>query len=142
MIVISKGMYMKPIYFVAIISFVLGSLGYIILQFWIRPILGYQRMKHKVALNIKYYYRAKNNEDIGEKIKSQMKDWVKANRQNSVELSASYNENLPNWYKMLLDSRGESPIDASKHLMILSNTSNYDHAEKHIEGIKNYLKIK
>jgi hypothetical protein len=71
-----------------------------------------------------------------------MKDWVKENRQNSVELSASYNGNLPNWYKILLNSRGESPIDASKHLMILSNTSNYDHAEKHIEKIKNYLGIK
>ena len=133
---------MEPIYVVAIISFISGSFGYIILQFWLRPILGYRKIKHKVALAIKYYYKSKNDKDIGEKIKSQMKEWSKANRQNSVELSASYNENLPNWYKMLLDSRGESPIDASKHLMILSNTSNYDHAEKHIEKIKNYLKIK
>jgi hypothetical protein len=133
---------MEPIYFVAIISFVLGSLGYIITQFWIRPILGYHKIKNKVALTIKYYYKSKNNKDIGEKIKSQMKEWSKANRQNSVELSASYNENLPNWYKMLLDSRGESPIDASKHLMILSNTRNYDHMERHMKEIKNYLKIK
>ena len=133
---------MEPIYFVAIISFVSGSLGYIILQFWIRPILGYRKIKNKVALTIKFYYKSKNNKDIGEKIKSQMKEWSKTNRQNSVELSESYNENLPNWYKMFLDSRGESPIDASKHLMILSNTNNYEHAEKHIEGIKNYLKMK
>ena len=135
-------MYMEPIYFVAIISFVLGSLGYIILQFWIRPILGYRKIKHKVTLTIKSYYKSKNNKDISEKINLQMKDWAKANRQNSVELSASYNENLPNWYKMLLDSRGESPIDVSKHLMILSNTSNYDHMEKHMKEIKNYLKIR
>ena len=133
---------MEPIYFVAIISFVSGSLGYIIIQFWIRPILGYQKIKNKVALTIKCYYESKDNEDIGEKIKLQMKEWAKANRQNSVELSASYNANLPNWYKMLLDSRGESPIDASKHLMILSNTRNYDHMEKHMKEIKNYLKIK
>ena len=133
---------MEPIYFVAIISFVLGSLGYIILQFWIRPILGYRKIKNKVALTVRDYYKSKNNKDIGEKIKSQMKEWSKANRQNSVELSANYNGNLPNWYKMLLDSRGESPIDASKHLMILSNTSNCDHAEKHMKEIKNYLKIK
>ena len=135
---------MKPIYFVAIISFVSGFLGYIILQFWIRPILGYQKIKNKVALIIKYYYKSKNNKDIGEKIKLQMKEkeWGKANRQNSIELSASYNENLPNWYKMLLDSRGEAPIDASKHLMMLSNTRNYDHMGKHIKKIKNYLKIK
>jgi hypothetical protein len=133
---------MKPIYIVAIISFISGSFGYIILQFWVRPILGYKKIKNKVALTIKYYYKSKNNKDTGEKIKSQMKEWSKVNRQNSVELSASYNENLPNWYKMLLDSRGESPIDASKHLMILSNTSNYDHMEKHMKEIKNYLKIK
>ncbi len=133
---------MEPIYFVAIISFISGSFGYIILQFWIRPILGYKKIKNKVALTIKYYYKSKDDKDIGEKIKSQMKEWSKANRQNSVELSASYNENLPNWYKMLLDSRGESPIDASRHLMVLSNIRNYDHAEKHIEGIKKYLKIK
>ena len=133
---------MESIYFVAIISFVSGALGYIILKFWIRPILGYRKIKHKVKLTIKYYYKSKNNKDIGEKIKSQMKEWDKENRQNSVELSASFNENLPNWYKMLLETRGESPIDASKHLMILSNTRNQDHAEKHIKEIKNYLKIK
>ncbi|MEA1900295.1 MAG: hypothetical protein U9N47_05955, partial [Thermodesulfobacteriota bacterium] len=133
---------MEPIYFVAIISFISGSFGYIILQFWVRPILGYRKIKNKVALTIKYYNKSKDDKDIGEKIKSQMKEWSKANRQNSVELSASYNENLPNWYKMLLDSRGESPIDASRHLMVLSNIRNYYHAEKHIEGIKKYLKIK
>ena len=132
---------MKPIYFVAIISFVSGFLGYIIVQLWIRPILGYQRIKNKVALTIRDYNKFRNNEDVGEKINSQ-KDWVKVNRQNSVELSESYNGNLPVWYKILLKSRGESPIDASKHLMTLSNTHNYDHMEKHIEGIKNYLKIK
>jgi hypothetical protein len=133
---------MKPIYVVAIISFVSGFLGYIILQLWIRPILGYKKIKNKVALNIKYYNNSKNNKDIGEKIKSQMKEWSKANRQNSVELSESYNGNLPVWYKILLKSRGESPVDASKHLMILSNTRNYDHMKKHMKEIKNYLKIK
>ena len=133
---------MESIYVVAIISFVAGAFGYIIIQFWIRPISGYQKIKNKVTLTIKYYSKSKDNDFIDKKIKSQMKKWNKANRQSSVELSASYNENLPNWYKMLLDSRGESPIDASKHLMILSNTSNYDHMEKHIEEIKNYLKIK
>ena len=40
---------MKPIYFIAIISFISGALGYIIVQFWIRPILGYQRLKNKVT---------------------------------------------------------------------------------------------
>jgi len=133
---------MEPIYFVATISFISGALGYIIVQFWIRPILGYRKTKNKIALTIKYYYKSKDNENIGEKIKLQMKDWVKANRKNSVELSSSYNENLPNWYKIILDSRGESPIDASNHLMILSNTRNYDHMEKHMKEIKNYLKIK
>ena len=133
---------MEPIYFVAIISFVAGSLGYIIIQFWIRPISGYRKIKNKITLTIKYYSKSKDNENIDKKINSQMKEWNKANRQSSVELSASYNENLPNWYKMLLDSRGESPIDASRHLMILSNTSNYDHMEQHIKEIKAHLKIK
>ena len=133
---------MESIYVVAIISFVAGAFGYIIIQFWIRPISGYRKIKNKVALTIKYYSKSKNNKNIDKKIELQMKEWNKANKQSSVELSASYNENLPNWYKMLLDSRGESPIDASKHLMILSNTNNYDHMEKHIEEIKNYLKIK
>ena len=132
---------MEPIYFVAIISFVAGAFGYIIIQLWIRPISGYRKIKNKVALTIKYYSKSKNNKNIDKKIELQMKEWNKANKQSSVELSASYNEILPNWYKMLLDSRGESPIDASKHLMILSNTRNYDHMEKHIEKIKNYLKI-
>jgi len=43
---------MKPIYFMAIISFVSGFLGYIILQLWIRPILGYKKIKNLSFLKV------------------------------------------------------------------------------------------
>jgi len=132
---------MEPIYIVAIISFVFGVFGYIITQFWLRPILRYRELKRRVASDLTGYAIAETVEGADKETGRQTKDRLAAIRRYSDELSSSYSYDLPPWYRLVLHQRGESPVEASKHLMKLSNTRNPEHAEKHVEKIKACLKI-
>ena len=128
---------MEPIYIVAFISFVLGAMGYTIVHFWLRPILKYQKIKRSVITALLNYM-----DEQGVKAeKKPMEEMQSDIRRYSVEMSDCHSFDLPRWYKLLLHQRGESPADASKHLMKLSGTRKAEHAVKHVEKIKEYLKI-
>ena len=132
---------MEPIYIVASISFLLGVFGYIITQFWIRPILRYRTIKHRIASDLKWYLEAQKQE-IKEKIaQEQIKARVEIIRGHCVELTDSFSYDLPHWYKLLLESRHESPINASKHLLALTNIRNSEHADRRLEKINNSLNL-
>jgi len=133
---------MEPIYLVALLSFIIGCLGYIIVQFWILPVIRYKRIKRKISKTILGYSEATTSERKGGKSGPPSQDIMKSLRQCSVELSEIYNNDLPHWYKMVLANRNETPIDASKYLMTLGNIRNGFHAEKHLHEIKTDLKIK
>ena len=133
---------MEPIYIVAIISFAFGVFGYIITQFWLRPILRYRELKRRVASDLAGYVIAETVEGADKKTDRRTKDRPAAIRRHSDELSSSYSYDLPPWYRLVLQRRGESPVEASKHLMKLSNTRNSEHAERQVEKIKAVLKIK
>ena len=133
---------MEPIYLVALLSFIAGCLGYIIVQFWILPVIRYKRIKRKISKTILDYSEATTSERKDATPGAPFRDIMKSIRQCSVELSEIYNNDLPHWYKMILANRSETPIDASKHLMALGNIRNGNHAEKHLHEIKTDLKIK
>jgi hypothetical protein len=132
---------MEPIYIVAMISFAFGAFGYIITQFWLRPILRYRQLKQQVASDLTGYAIAETVDGADKKADRQAKDWLAAIRRHSDELSSSYSYDLPPWYRLVLQRRGESPVEASKHLMKLSNTRNPEHAKGHVEKIKACLMI-
>ncbi len=133
---------MEPIYIVAFISFLVGVFGYIITQFWIRPISRYREVKHRIASDLKWYLEAQKNE-IKDKIDpEQIGGRVEIIRSHCAELTDCFSDDLPHWYKLLLESRHESPIDASKHLLALANIRNSEHADRRLEKITNSLKIK
>ena len=132
---------MEPIYIVAIISFFFGIFGYVITQFWLRPILRYRQLKRQVASDLAGYAMAETIEGGDKKRGQQTRDRLAAIRQHSDELSSSYSYDLPPWYRLVLQRRGESPVEASKQLMKLSNTRNPEHAEGHVGKIRACLKI-
>ncbi len=128
---------MEPIYLASLISFVVGALGYIIIQFWIRPILKFRKIKKKIIALLNTFNPTTNSESQGRNT-----DRSKILRQYSIELSDCYNIDLPYWYKLRLDSRKESPVEASRHLMSLANITRHKDAEKHIDKINFYLNQK
>jgi hypothetical protein len=133
---------MEPMYIVAIISFLLGVFGYIITQFWIRPILRYRQIKDRIAADLKWYLEAQKLEIKDKIAQEQFRAKVEIIRGYCTALTDCFSYDLPPWYKLLLESRHESPIDASKHLMALANIRNVEHADRRLEKIKKSLQIK
>jgi hypothetical protein len=132
---------MEPIYIVAIISFLLGVFGYIITQFWMRPILRYRKIKHRIASDLKWYLEAQGQEIKDKNAQKQFKAKGEIIRGYCTVLTDSFSDDLPHWYKLLLESRHESPMDASKHLMALANIRNAEHAQNRLNQITDSLNL-
>ncbi len=130
---------MEAIYWGAITGFIIGTFGYTMVKFVIQPIFKYKKIKRKIILNLKTYLNNVYNERELPVVDERANGSAQALRESSSELNSCYDYTLPNWYKLLIKSRGESPDDASKHLMLLSSTRNYEHAQARTEKIRQTL---
>jgi hypothetical protein len=129
---------MKSITIAAIIGFCLGSAGYIIFRFWLLPIRRYQQIKDQIAESIRDHELKLSNEKTFKLSPDQSKICYKQ----AVALTDSYYDDLPHWYRMVLNNRKEYPESASKNLKALaSNNRNPDHARSRIYNIKNNLNL-
>ena len=133
---------MGAIYAGAIVGFILGLAGFIITRFWVMPIWRYRKIKAATAANVDNFCCLLDNTTAQENSKEQLKAIRKSLRQQAADLASAYNEILPYWYKLLLESRPESPVEASAHLMALSNIHQHNHALNRAQKIKHHLKIK
>ena len=133
---------MEPIYIAALLSFILGLLGYIIIRFWILPIGRYSRIKRRLAsdigalLDMLQSERPQNNESL------QMQDRGVSVRRHCSDLISIYQNDLPYWYRLYLESKKEQPLEAAKFSMRLANTRKPEHALRQAGEIKRLLRIK
>ncbi len=127
---------MNPLVSGAIAGFILGLIGFIIVQFWIRPILGYRKIKGRIASNLRRLEKNVQQDGAGNLLSDEMKTSC---RTLSAALSKSYSETLPGWYKIALGNRREDPMEACGHLMTLSNIREPGHAEKRAAKLKKSL---
>lgn len=132
---------MEPLHIVALISFVSGALGYIILKFWIRPILGYRKLRRRILSDLRDFDPAESSKDaaVGS---GRKKEWETAIRTLGAELTDHYNYDLPRWYRMVLQQRGENPVEASKHLLKLPSTPRGEDAKRQLEKVRACLGVK
>jgi hypothetical protein len=114
-------------------SFLAGMFGYIILRFWAMPIGRYRRTKAQAEDALTAVLAADG--------KTEMADAKKACRVAADRLSELYTVDLPPWYRMVLDQRGETPVQAAKELMTLSNTRDPDHQIVLTEAIRKSLAL-
>ena len=129
---------MELIYAAAFVSFVLGATSYIIIRFWVLPIYRYRKRKQAVAATLSRYQatrgaRGSDGVPFG--------DLSATLRKQAAQLSDSFELEVPHWYRMLLNSRGESPAEAVRLLTKMSNTKNTDHIEKQMDRIIDALKL-
>lgn len=123
-----------------LVSFLVGSFGYIIVHFWIRPISRYRTLRKQVIQHLADYLNSFDQADEGENFHG-IVDWKAALiRSHSSDLTECYHNILPHWYQALLRGRGEHPEEVSKHLMALSNTRDYYHARNRMEKIRQMFK--
>ena len=129
---------MKSITIAAIIGFCLGSAGYIIFRFWLLPIRRYQQIKDQIAESIRDHELKLSNEKTFKLSPDQSKICYKQ----AVALTDSYYDDLPHWYRMVLNNRKEYPEGASKNLKALASSNrNSDHARSRIYNIRNNLNL-
>ena len=129
---------MKSITIAAIIGFCLGAAGYIIFRFWLLPIRRYQQIKDQIAESIRDHELKLSNEKTFKLSPDQSKICYKQ----AVALTDSYYDDLPHWYRMVLNNRKEYPEGASKNLKALASSNrNSDHARSRIYNIRNNLNL-
>ena len=123
-------MRMDPaLYVVALVSFFIGSFGYVAARYLILPVVRYRRLRNRVAAVIARCPPEGSAE-------------ARAIRKLAADLSDCFTAYLPHWYKLYLEGRREeSPLEASKTLMALSNTRNKEHAARQVEKIRRCLKL-
>lgn len=124
-----------------LLSFLIGTFGYILTIFWLRPMLRYRSIKRRVMADIEKHDRLISDKpaDIASKNR---KDLNRIFRTHAAAMNTCYQEDLPDWYRLLLTRREESPAEAAKHLLALSNVKNAYDRQQRIQKVKQALNLK
>jgi len=107
---------------IILLSVVVGALSYLIVNFWMNPLLRYLDIKHVVTSDLVFYANVIDPHFLNEEMQQRRFERQKQNRRHAAELRAAYYR-LPCWYKTVLRWRGENPVEASRGLIGLSNAS-------------------
>jgi hypothetical protein len=133
---------MEPIYVAAFISFVMGLFGFVIVRFWILPIGRYLRVKSRLASDMNALLDMLQAEQPRNTGNSHIQDRQVSLRRHSSDLVSIYQDELPYWYRLYLESKKEQPLEAAESSMRLSNTRKLEHAFRQADEIKNYLRLR
>lgn len=125
-------------------SFVAGLLGYIIARLWIKPIVRYNITKRKLDQELTRYLAQMNESVEADKRFAHHRGdaMLRTARRHALDLASCFNEEIPYWYRLLLDSRKESPTDASGLLTNLSKMRNGDQVKNRIERARQTMGLK
>jgi hypothetical protein len=93
------------------VGLIMGSFGYVLVRFVLRPVMSYRRLKQLLANPVKAAARDKTLTD----------DARDTLRRTAAELQDLLDEVLPVWYALSLQKRGEHPKEAVPHLQALAN---------------------
>ena len=123
-----------------IFSLCAGGLGYLIVTFWMNPILRYLHIRHEVTSDLIFYANVMHESLLGDELKERANKRRVSNRKHASEIAACYYR-LPRWYKrFFLEKRNEDPLLASRNLIGLSNSSNETY-DKHVAALKKALNL-
>jgi hypothetical protein len=120
-------------------SFVAGLVGYIIVRMWIKPIVGYMLVKRKFDRELRSY--SMQFDPDGEQNNSSARSFLKKARAHAMNLDTRYNSDIPAWYRLLLVSRGESPVAALQALGPLSKIKDGKQIEVRISRARKALRL-
>lgn len=124
----------SPIGIAAILSFFIGSFGYVIIKMWIQPLMRYRLLKAKVGALMN---TAENLSGEGRPAAFPAEDI----RRTAAKLADCHSNTLPQWYQLMLANRNESPDSAVADLMALANVKDRQHAPKRIAKVRAALRL-
>jgi hypothetical protein len=120
------------------LSLVAGGCGYLVVTFWMSPILRYLQIRHDVTSDLIFFENVMNLSFTNDRLKERHEVGSEKFRRHAAEIAACYYR-LPRWYRAILNRRGEDPLKASKNLIGLSNSSKPGQADPHIQWLKKSL---
>ena len=124
----------------AVLGFLVGVFGFIIVRYWIRPVSAYGRLKRRTAEAVKRHL-ALIAEPLQPRQKKDLSESQRRLRKLAQELTDAFHNDLPHWYRIRLRSRGELPPEAAAGLMKLSGSRQADSARKGAEKIRGLLHL-
>lgn len=127
-------------------SFIAGVMGYIIVKMWIKPIVGYQLTKRRLADDLTRYEAHTQapaaDASRGGKTPSPGHGSLRDARRQAMKLVAYYNEEIPYWFRLFLDSRQESPAEAAGRLTHLTKLRNPQERLARIAAVRKDLRLR
>jgi len=112
---------LDPMYWAALFSFIAGASGYVIVRFWMIPILRYRRIKRRLLKALGDLFR-ELPEGNDQPPKARLgKKRVQDMRRLAMQLVELNDHDLPYWYRLVLLTRKESALNASEAIMRLEN---------------------
>lgn len=127
-------------FLIALFSVICGASGYLIAKFWFQPIFEYRDIKSQIIADLIFYANAINPKGLNDEMKQRVLDRMVADRRHSAQLTACF-YSLPSLYRKYLMKISERPDIASSEFIGLSNTTEYDEANKLIDKIQEQLGI-
>jgi len=113
------------------VGLVMGSFGYVLARFGIRPLLRYRRFKHGLAGLLDTLIKT-------QAISTEVRDTL---QRTAVELQDMVDEGLPRWYIIALYKKEERPKDAVRHLQTLANCREPGAIRRRITAVQNCLRL-
>lgn len=110
---------------------VMGSFGYVLVRFWCRPVLGYRRLKKRLADLL----------DKAEQDGALTDNRRDALRRKALALQELVNEVLPHWYKLSLHKKEEQTDEAVGHLQALVNCREPAAIRRRAEAVRRCLRL-
>lgn len=117
-----------------------GGISYLVVHFWMKPLLRYLDIKHEVTSDLVFYANVINAEGLNEEMQQRHRERREQNRKHAAEIRASYYR-LPWWYRRYLALVKEDPVASSKALIGLSNTNDYELGDRHTAELLRSLRI-
>ena len=123
-----------PVGIAAILSFFIGSFGYVIARMWVQPLLRYRLLKSRVRVLMNAVESA-STETNGKAFPG-----IEI-RKTAGRLADCTSNTLPQWYRLMLANRRELPDNAVADLMALANMKDGRHASRRVAGVRAALRI-
>jgi len=115
----------------AAVGLVMGSFGYVLIRFGLRPVLGYRRLKRRLSSLLN---RVEGLESLTE-------DERHLIRRLAVELQTAVDDGLPQWYILALKNKEVHLRDAVRHLQTLANCKGQEAIHTRAQGVRTSLKL-
>lgn len=123
-------------------SFVAGVMGYIIARLWVKPIVRYNITKRRLDVELTRCLDLMNDTPDGAgpvPDASGGAQPLREARKLAMELQSCYSNGIPYWYRLLLESRQESPVQVSGRLTNLNKIPDLQTRRERIQSVRKEL---